>query len=353
MKKWLFLLALLLCVACLFCACEENEPPETDQTPTHSHEWGEWKTSVLATCTTEGQEKRLCACGEVEKRAIPATQEHTFTEKSKTEDYEYTSTVCHTEGVYCYKCIICGAKSTKIYATEDARVYLGEYPQSVKAENVEITETTDSRGYFLGSDGAYYAKVTASPYRDNYTFSSGASVVSGEVYYFKVEPISWRVLSSEDNTLTLVCDSVIDRVLFDDDKSVDQYADSDIRAWLNAQFFNVAFSTDQQKIITATELPIDAEKSIEDKVFLLSRDEVNKTDLFATNDERRLISSDYIRAIGARVDPQTGAGIWWTRTFSSSTPGNALVVFTDGAIYQGGLDMAYVGVAPALTLDLP
>ena len=85
---------------------------------------------------------------------------------------------------------------------------------------------------------------------------------------------------------------------------------------------------------------------------MFSRDEVNKTDLFATNNDRLLISSDYIRAIGARVDAQTGVGIWWIRTFSSSTSGNALVVFTDGKIYQCNLDIAYVGVAPALTLDL-
>ena len=88
-------------------------------------------------------------------------------------------------------------------------------------------------------------------------------------------------------------------------------------------------------------------------MFLLSRDEVNKTELFATNDERRVISSDYIRAIGARVDPQTGVGIWWIRTFANGNSGNALVVFVDGAIYQCNLDIAYVGVAPALTLDLP
>ena len=352
MKKWLLLLALLLCVVCLFCACEENDPPETDQTPTHTHEWGEWRTSILATCTTEGQEKRLCSCGEVEKRVVAVTDNHTFTEKSMTKEFEYTSTVLQTEGVYCYKCTACGAKGTKIFVTEDAYVYFGEYPQSIKAENVEMTETTDTRGYFLGSDGAYYARVTATPYQNSYTFSSGAPVVGGEVYYFKVEPIRWRVLSSEGNAVTVICDSVIDRVVFDQDKSADQYANSDVRAWLNTQFFNTAFSADQQEIVTTTKF-IDAEESIEDKLFLLSRDEVNKTDFFATNDERRLISSDYIRAIEARVDPQTGVGIWWIRTFASGNSGNALLIFTDGGIYQCNLDITYVGVAPALTLDLP
>jgi hypothetical protein len=354
MKKLFFLLCLLLCFTCLLCACDEAETPapDPDPTPTHTHEWGEWRTYVLATCTTEGQEKRLCACGEAEMRTVPVSSEHTFTERSMTEEYECNSDAFQTDGIYYYKCSVCSAKGTKVYVTEDAYVYFGEYPQTLKDENVTVTETTDSRGYFLGSDGAYYAKLTAAPYNAQYTFSSGEAVISGLDYYFKVEPIAWRVHSSKGNTVTVVCDSVIDRVVFDQDKSADQYANSDVRTWLNTQFFNAAFSADQQEIVTTTKL-IEAEESIEDKVFLLSRDEVNKTELFATNDERRLISSDYIRAIGARVDPQTGVGIWWIRTFANGNTGNALVVFTDGGIYQCNLDITYVGVAPALTLDLP
>lgn len=46
----------------------------------------------------------------------------------------------------------------------------GEYPQALKENDVEITTTVDSRGYYLGSDGAYYAKVTATPAGTGYKF---------------------------------------------------------------------------------------------------------------------------------------------------------------------------------------
>ena len=80
-------------------------------------------------------------------------------------------------------------------------IYFGEYPQTLKADDVTITSETDSRGYYLGSDGNYYAMVTADPYVDGMaadptsksTFTTGASVIEGEVYYFKVEPIRWRI----------------------------------------------------------------------------------------------------------------------------------------------------------------
>ena len=34
----------------------------------HTHEFGEWKTSKVATCLSEGEEKRTCECGESETK---------------------------------------------------------------------------------------------------------------------------------------------------------------------------------------------------------------------------------------------------------------------------------------------
>lgn len=68
---------------------------------------------------------------------------------------------------------------------------------------------TDSRGYFLGSDGAYYAKVAAAPYEGGYEFSNMSAVTSGNTYYFKVEPIKWRILSESNGTALIVCESII------------------------------------------------------------------------------------------------------------------------------------------------
>ena len=65
------------------------------------------------------------------------------------------------------------------YAQIDNYIWFGEYPQSIKEVNVEVTEEQDSRGYYLGSDGYYYAKVTATPYSSGYAFSTGTTVTSG------------------------------------------------------------------------------------------------------------------------------------------------------------------------------
>ena len=130
-------------------------------------------------------------------------------------------------------------------------ILFGEYPQSVKKDNVAITQTKDSRGYYLGSDYYYYAKVVANPYGDDYTFSDGTTIQKGHEYYFRVEPVKWKILSAEGNKLFIFSDLSLEFMPYDSD-NVNNYKDSDMRAWLNDQFYTSAFSSLQQKLIVNT-----------------------------------------------------------------------------------------------------
>ena len=132
-------------------------------------------------------------------------------------------------------------------APEGEYILFGEYPQTIKSDEVSVTDTTDARGYFLGSDGAYYAAVTATPYHSDYKFSSGAEVTEGAVYYFKVEPIRWRILTEADGKALLLCDSIIANKAYDAGEGYNNnYADSDIRQWLAGEFYSAAFDELQQ-----------------------------------------------------------------------------------------------------------
>ena len=86
-------------------------------------------------------------------------------------------------------------------------VLLGQWPQTIKAKDVEVYENSSKRlgqvssssssyGYlycYQGSDGNWYVPVTASASND-YTYSDGRPVVAGKEW-FKVEPIKWRVIT--------------------------------------------------------------------------------------------------------------------------------------------------------------
>lgn len=126
----------------------------------------------------------------------------------------------------------------------------GEYPQTIKANEVTVGTSADTRGYYLGSDGYYYAKVTATPYSSGYTFSTSATVSSGTVYYFKVEPIKWRILTESGGTALILCESIIANKRYA--ASSNNYMNSEIRAWLNGEFYNKAFTALQQELIQIT-----------------------------------------------------------------------------------------------------
>lgn len=85
--------------------------------------------------------------------------------------------------------------------TEATYVLFGEWPQTIKAQDVEITELIDQdKHLYLGSDGCKYFKMQANPHINKYwSFSDGSNIVDKEEYYFKVEPIKWIVLTTNYN----------------------------------------------------------------------------------------------------------------------------------------------------------
>ena len=296
-------------------------------------------------------------------------------------------------------CIICGKESEKAYTREGDYIYFGEYPQTLKADSVTITSTTDERGYYLGDDGCYYAKVSADPHYNDFTFSTGASITKGTVYYFKVEPIRWRILSEENGEAFLLCDSIIDVLSYQWDfydryqtyynnadgvpegTYANNYKYSEIRAWLNTTFYETAFSALQQEIILITEVDNSAKstnphgnetahnggvneyvcENTNDKIFLLSQEEAtNEAYGFSSSESadesREMITSDYSRALGALMittEDYYGNGWWYHRSPDCNRSGYAYRSSTDGHCNSSiWVDYTSLGTVPALKIRL-
>ena len=93
--------------------------------------------------------------------------------------------------------------------TEATYVLFGEWPQTVKAQNVEITKLIDQdKHLYLGSDGCKYFKMVANPYvvkdgwgniKLSFDFDNESKIETGIEYYFKVEPIKWKVVTRNYN----------------------------------------------------------------------------------------------------------------------------------------------------------
>ena len=214
------------------------------------------------------------------------------------------------------------------YGTAD-QIQFGTYPQSKVSETPELKAAAEaatwrSYKYFsnIGSDsnpnivtgdfmrfadffcdGDKYRAVVFDSYRPAYTSWSLNTIdpvspqevnkyYANKIYYFKYEALLWRILNPSDGYI--MCESLIDSQPFiivknsgtnvgsqnqTEEKYDNDYADSSIRAWLNYEFYETAFSDSQKTIIKTTTLNNDACYQIysvynsmetHDKIFLLS-----------------------------------------------------------------------------------
>ena len=107
------------------------------------------------------------------------------------------------------------------------------------------------------------------------------------------EPIEWVVLASDENGTLLVSRYILDCQSYNGFTKEVTWETCSLRTWLNEDFYNTAFTPDEQAKINTTTV-INADNSYygtsggndtEDKIFCLSIDEVLKYYSFNTYDE--------------------------------------------------------------------
>ncbi len=314
--------------------------------------------------------------------------------------------------------IVSNAESTD-YTVGDI-VEFGSYPQS------EITDITTlaaldaqtlnwvSYGYYSGKGSQYdsspynsYGTMTASPdymryadvtyngdkyravtfdtYRPKYTryyssssnsFQDDNGYITNRVYWFKYEPIEWRVL--DPATGLIMCETIIDSQPYSNtiylglnyyynDLScaiyANDYATSSIREWLNDDFYNTAFTSGEQSEIESTTIDNSAYSDsysiydslrTTDKIFLLSYDEAQEGAYgLGISTAREVQGSDYAKSQGLKVSGASSYGgnsNWLLRSPSSSSNRTCYVNY-DGSVYYNGVveDTGY-GIRPALRI---
>lgn len=164
------------------------------------------------------------------------------------------------------------------------------------------------------------------------------------------KPIEWIVMKNEGNQVLLLSKYVLDAKPYNEELEEVTWETSDIRKWLNNEFYTTAFNkAEKVKIQTSLIKNEDNSESgrsggndTEDKVFLLSEKEAET--LFSNDEERIAKATEYAEKSGAE---------WWLRS-----PGYysecAADVDCDGWVYGDG-DRIYNrigGVRPALHLNL-
>lgn len=172
-----------------------------------------------------------------------------------------------------------------------------------------------------------------------YTYHDAPAPQVGDTVYFGTyeqdgfpengqEPIEWQILDKQDGKVLLLSINALDSRPYHKENVNVTWKDASIRSWLNGLFCEMAFygAPKDQILETATE------EGTQDKVFLLSLEEVKK--YFPEQGMRCCFTTDYAIAQGAYADT-VGRG-WWLLRTAANRSDYVISINCDGAIDQDG-----------------
>ena len=304
----------------------------------------------------------------------------------------------------------------KTYKVGDI-VEFGSYPQSrvmnsslVSSLN-SVSKNWVSYGYYSGTgacgtmaqgdwmkyadftyNGTKYRAVTFSQYRpymtdylSSYSCQEDNGYTPNNIYYFKYEPLKWRVL--DPSTGLVLCENIIDSQAYSNTiyeygtdsyggtaywndaehtHYANDYATSSIRAWLNDDFYNTAFSSSQRAGILTSQLDNSAysashskynSETTYDKVFLLSYSEMRNTaygfpaNNTSSNSARQANGTDYAKCQGLRVYSADGCSDWCLRSAGIYSAHVCCVQPYGDTDTKNSVDYTGEGIRPAIKIS--
>jgi hypothetical protein len=189
-------------------------------------------------------------------------------------------------------------------------------------------------------------------------------------------PIKWRVLQNSGSELFVLSEYILDCKQYHLENVDITWRDSDLRRWLNDEFYHAAFNDSEMKFIKPTLCTDNGEGSsdTEDKIFLLSVAEVKeltyKLEENSLSAKRRAIGTELSRikkSDGCRLymydktvkadyiienGEELGCSWWWLRT-QLGISSRAFFVGPRSSIRSyGRVNLACYGVRPALKINL-
>ena len=341
----------------------------------------------------------------------------------------------------CDVCTTCNGLNPVRYTREGDYIYFGHWPQTCEKDETVIAKLNEMAGKpplprdkenpfnweshegttymwqkIVIYNGTKYLGVQMNEYRANGIYALYDKITKNgyyrlNVYWFKYEPIKWRILTTSGNSAYIMSNIALDFFSMQPDRKSENrdgllaeynnsagvpdgtYANnweySFIRSWLNETFYKEVFNDLQKEIIKTTRLDNSARscnpdeyptyygykenagknkyadqcKDTYDKIFLLSLRDVTtmaygfKKDVLAEDPARNLKASDFAKFHGVSMGyTQKDYVTWYTRSPSLAN-GNqgysTFVLYRDGKGAIDSLDLvAEGGVVPALWITL-
>ena len=428
----------------------------------------EWHDPCEATCTEDGYWVRYATCkregcdysskvdryvdkalGHLLKRheakaadCMPGWEAY---DECQREGCDYNTKVeIPANGKHSYVCDVCttcqGLNPVK-YTREGDNIYFGYWPQTLERDETVVAKLNEIAGkpplprdkenpYNWEShegttymwqkiviyNGTKYLGVQMNDYRASGVYTLTSYIMKNgyftfEVYWFKYEPIKWRILTTSGNSAYIMSDIALDSFSIQPDRKGEnrdglfaEYNNSTgvpdgtyannweycfLRQWLNETFYNEVFNKLQKEIIQTTRLDNSARssnpneypkyygygekagknkfadqcKDTDDKIFLLSLRDITTTaygfnkDVKAEDPARNLQASDFAKLHGAPMNTNDKKYVtWYTRSPSPANGNQGYATFVLDRHAKGVIDSIELvpdgGVVPALWIAL-
>jgi len=264
---------------------------------------------------------------------------------------------------------------------------------SKKPTENSVNDTKNSSEATDGTTEPETSDETSTEGTDYFTGLQKGTYITFGTYeqYDGKKPLEWEVLDVDGDRALLVTKYVIDCAKYNDEREDVSWETCSLRKWLNGEFFDTAFSVEDQKKIKTVTLSNEGNKAYKteasndtnDRVFCLSLYELNKSFKFNKRSETgycysesliipatdyakrdrlsaRIISEGHYKSMdlddegySKSVIGKEGAA-WWIRTPAGSGD-HACVVSFDGrtGLYAiNYVDSYGIGVRPAIYVSV-
>mgnify|MGYP000634640098 FL=1 len=341
----------------------------------------------------------------------------------------------------CDVCTTCGECNPVKYTREGDNIYFGYWPQTLERDENVVAKLNEMAGtpplprdkenpYNWEShegttymwqkiviyNGTKYLGVQMNDYRASGVYSLRSYVMDNgyftfNVYWFKYEPIKWRILTTNENSAYIMSDIALDSFSIQPDRKEENrdglYASYNnstgvpdgtyannweycfLRGWLNETFYNEVFNGLQKEIIKTSHLDNTARssnpndypkyygygenagknkfadqcKDTDDKIFLLSLRDITTTaygfnkDVKAEDPARNLQATDFAKLHGAPMNTNDKKYVtWYTRSPAPANGNQGYATFVLDRHAKGAIDSIDLvpdgGVVPALWITL-
>ena len=423
-----------------------------DATCTEDGYWGSYSTCNREGCDYSSKSDRyvdkalghkLKHCEAKQADCLPGWEAY---DECQREGCDYNTKVeIPANGKHSYVCDVCttcqGINPVR-YTREGDYIHFGYWPQTREKDENVIAElnaiagtpplprdkenpynweshegTTYMWQKIVIYNGTKYLGVQMNDYRASGVYSLTSYIMKNgyftfEVYWFKYEPIKWRILTTSGNSAYIMSDIALDSFSIQPNRyqgfynekygvfKTDQNGNMDgtyannweycfLRQWLNETFYKEVFNDLQKEIIQTTHLDNSARscnpneypkyygygenagknkfadqcKDTDDKIFLLSLRDITTTaygfnkDVLAEDPARNLQATDFAKLHGAPMNTNDKKYVtWYTRSPAPANGNQGYATFVLDRHAKGAIDSIDLtpdgGVVPALWITL-